>query len=153
MAVSVSIPWFCCYSCGSLQAKSSVYTAARPAARLLLRRLQIITALHAHCSSSSSRTLSQRAGQAGDHKNHNVASPCPHPVARSPERRRDVKPVRRYPKQSIVVDRPIRRKDRTCIKDVQKLTGCMAALNRFISNLGERGLPFFKLLKNQEKFV
>jgi dsDNA-binding SOS-regulon protein len=41
----------------------------------------------------------------------------------------------------------------TCIKDVQKLTGCMAALNRFISRLGERGLPFFKLLKHQEKFV
>jgi hypothetical protein len=40
-----------------------------------------------------------------------------------------------------------------CIKDVQKLTGCMAALNRFISKLGERGLLFFKLLKNQEKFV
>jgi hypothetical protein len=35
----------------------------------------------------------------------------------------------------------------TCIKDVQKLTGCMAALNRFISRLGQRGLPFFKLLK------
>jgi hypothetical protein len=31
----------------------------------------------------------------------------------------------------------------TCIKDVLKLTGCMAALNRFISKLGERGLPFF----------
>jgi hypothetical protein len=41
----------------------------------------------------------------------------------------------------------------TCIKDVQKLTGCMAALNRFISKLGELGLPFFKLLKHQEKFV
>jgi hypothetical protein len=41
----------------------------------------------------------------------------------------------------------------TCIKDVQKLTGCMAALNRFISKLGERGLPFFKLLKHLEKFV
>jgi hypothetical protein len=37
----------------------------------------------------------------------------------------------------------------TCIKDVQKLTGCMAALNRFISKLGERGLPFFKLLKTK----
>ena len=33
------------------------------------------------------------------------------------------------------------------INDVQKLTGCMAALNRFLSRLGERGLPFFKLLK------
>jgi hypothetical protein len=37
----------------------------------------------------------------------------------------------------------------TCIKDVQKLTRCMAALNIFISKLGERGLPFFKLLKHQ----
>jgi hypothetical protein len=41
----------------------------------------------------------------------------------------------------------------TYIKDVQKLTGCMAALNRFISKLGEQGLPFFKLLKHQVKFV
>jgi hypothetical protein len=38
------------------------------------------------------------------------------------------------------------------IKDVQKLTGCMVALNRFISRLGERGLPFFKILKCQDKF-
>jgi hypothetical protein len=28
----------------------------------------------------------------------------------------------------------------------------MAALNRFISRLGEKGLPFFKLLKHQDKF-
>jgi hypothetical protein len=41
----------------------------------------------------------------------------------------------------------------TSIKDVQKLTGCMAALNRFILRLGEWGLPFFKLLKHQEKFM
>jgi hypothetical protein len=38
------------------------------------------------------------------------------------------------------------------VKDVQKLTGCMAALNRFISRLGEKGLPFFKLLKKMGKF-
>ena len=38
------------------------------------------------------------------------------------------------------------------IKDVQILSGCMAALNRFLSRLGERGLPFFKLLKKQDKF-
>jgi hypothetical protein len=38
------------------------------------------------------------------------------------------------------------------IKDVQKITGCMAALNRFISRLGERGLPFFELLKRHDKF-
>jgi hypothetical protein len=38
------------------------------------------------------------------------------------------------------------------IKDVYKLTGCMAALNRFISRLGKWGLPFFKLLKRHDKF-
>ena len=40
----------------------------------------------------------------------------------------------------------------TTIIDVQKLTGCMAALNRFLSRFGEWGLPFFKFLKRQEKF-
>ena len=34
----------------------------------------------------------------------------------------------------------------TCVKDIQKLTGCMTALSRFISCLDEKGLPFFKLL-------
>jgi hypothetical protein len=29
----------------------------------------------------------------------------------------------------------------------------MAVLSRFISRLGEKGLPFFKLLKASEKFV
>jgi dsDNA-binding SOS-regulon protein len=29
----------------------------------------------------------------------------------------------------------------------------MEALNRFISRLGERGIPLFKLLKHQDKFV
>ena len=38
------------------------------------------------------------------------------------------------------------------VKDIQKLTGCMAALNRFISRLGEKGLPFFKLLKKAGNF-
>jgi hypothetical protein len=33
-----------------------------------------------------------------------------------------------------------------CIKDVQKLTGCLAALSQFISRLAEWTLPFFKLL-------
>jgi hypothetical protein len=37
-------------------------------------------------------------------------------------------------------------------KDVMKLTGMMAALGRFISKLGEKGLPFFKLLKKYDKF-
>jgi len=39
------------------------------------------------------------------------------------------------------------------MKDMQKLTGCMAALSRFISQLGEKGLPFFKLLKAFDKFT
>jgi hypothetical protein len=38
-------------------------------------------------------------------------------------------------------------------KDVMKLTDMMAALGRFISKLGEKGLPFFKLLKKADKFV
>jgi hypothetical protein len=37
-------------------------------------------------------------------------------------------------------------------KDVQKLTGCMAVLSRFVSRLGERGMPFFKLLKKTDNF-
>jgi hypothetical protein len=41
----------------------------------------------------------------------------------------------------------------TCIKDVQKLTGCLAALSRFISRLAERALPFFKLLWKSGPFV
>ena len=40
----------------------------------------------------------------------------------------------------------------TCVKNIQKLTGCMAALSHFISRLSEKGLPFFKLLKASERF-
>ena len=40
----------------------------------------------------------------------------------------------------------------TCVKDIQKLTRCMAALSCFISCLGEKRLPFFKLLKASERF-
>jgi hypothetical protein len=47
----------------------------------------------------------------------------------------------------------IRRMNRpTGKKDVMKLTGMMAALGRFISKLGEKGLPFFKLLKKSDRF-
>jgi hypothetical protein len=47
----------------------------------------------------------------------------------------------------------IRRMNRpTGKKDVMKLTGMMATLGRFISKLREKGLPFFKLLKNSDKF-
>jgi hypothetical protein len=37
-------------------------------------------------------------------------------------------------------------------KKVQKLIGCMAALSHFISRLGERGMPFYKLLKKVDRF-
>ena len=40
----------------------------------------------------------------------------------------------------------------TTLKGVQKLTGCLAALSRFVSRLRERPMPFYKLLKKQEKF-
>jgi hypothetical protein len=47
----------------------------------------------------------------------------------------------------------IRRMNRpTGKKDVMKLTDMMSALGRFISKLGEKGLPFFKLLKKSDKF-
>jgi hypothetical protein len=39
------------------------------------------------------------------------------------------------------------------IKDVQKLTGCLVALSRFISRPAERALPFFKLLGKTRPFV
>jgi ribonuclease HI len=39
------------------------------------------------------------------------------------------------------------------IKDVQKLTGSLAALSRFISRLAERALPFFKLLRKSSPFT
>jgi hypothetical protein len=38
-------------------------------------------------------------------------------------------------------------------KDVMKLIGMMVALSRFISKLGEKGLPFFEILKKVDKFV
>jgi hypothetical protein len=40
----------------------------------------------------------------------------------------------------------------TRIKDVQKLTGSLATLSRFISRLAERALPFFKLLRKSGPF-
>jgi hypothetical protein len=37
-------------------------------------------------------------------------------------------------------------------KKVQRLTGCMAVLSRFISRLGKKGMPFYKFLKKVDKF-
>ncbi|KAL0410688.1 UNVERIFIED_CONTAM: Retrovirus-related Pol polyprotein from transposon opus [Sesamum latifolium] len=38
------------------------------------------------------------------------------------------------------------------IREVQKLTGKLAALNRFISRSADKGLPFFKVLRGVAKF-
>jgi hypothetical protein len=37
-------------------------------------------------------------------------------------------------------------------KEIQKLVGMMAALSQFISKLGERGMPFYKLLHKVDGF-
>jgi len=37
-------------------------------------------------------------------------------------------------------------------KQVQKLTGRLAALNRFISRSAKRGLPFFRILQSSDHF-
>jgi hypothetical protein len=37
-------------------------------------------------------------------------------------------------------------------KGDQKVLGCLAALSRFISRLGEKGLPLYQLLKKHERF-
>ncbi|XP_025813041.1 uncharacterized protein LOC112890351 [Panicum hallii] len=39
------------------------------------------------------------------------------------------------------------------LKDVQRLTGSLAALSRFISRLAERALPFFKLMRGSGLFT
>ena len=38
------------------------------------------------------------------------------------------------------------------LKEMQKLAGCVTSLGRFISKLGERALPFFKLMKKKGPF-
>jgi hypothetical protein len=38
------------------------------------------------------------------------------------------------------------------LKGVQQVLGCLAALSRFISRLGEKGLPLYRLLKKHEQF-
>jgi hypothetical protein len=38
------------------------------------------------------------------------------------------------------------------LKGVQRVLGCLAALSRFISRLGEKGLPLYRVLKKHERF-
>jgi hypothetical protein len=39
------------------------------------------------------------------------------------------------------------------LKGVQRVMGCLATLSRFISRLGERGLPLYRLLRKAECFA
>jgi hypothetical protein len=39
------------------------------------------------------------------------------------------------------------------LKGVQRVMGCLAALSRFISRLGEKGLPLYHLLRKTERFT
>ena len=41
----------------------------------------------------------------------------------------------------------------TDLKHIQKLAGCMAALSRFISRLGEKALPVYRLLRRTKHFM
>ena len=38
------------------------------------------------------------------------------------------------------------------IKGVQRVTGCLTTLSRFISHLSKRGLPLYRLLKKADRF-
>ena len=40
----------------------------------------------------------------------------------------------------------------TDLKQIQKLTGCVVALSHFISRLGEKALPLYRLLRHTEHF-
>jgi hypothetical protein len=39
------------------------------------------------------------------------------------------------------------------MKGVQRVTGCLVALSRFIARLGERNLPLYKLMKKSDHFT
>ena len=41
----------------------------------------------------------------------------------------------------------------TSVKDIQKFTGRLTALGRFISKSGEKCIPFFKALKKVKDFI
>ena len=40
-----------------------------------------------------------------------------------------------------------------CVNDVQRLAGCIAALSRFISQLGEKAIPLYQMMKKTNNFV
>lgn len=53
--------------------------------------------------------------------------------------------VKADPIQIIVIDEMPRQKT---VKDTRKLTGCLGALNRFISKYSDKFLPLFKMISS-----
>ena len=41
----------------------------------------------------------------------------------------------------------------TCINDVQRLAGRVAALSWFINRLGEKAMPLYQMMKKTDEFV
>ena len=39
------------------------------------------------------------------------------------------------------------------LKDVQKFTGCLASLSRFLSRLGEKAIPLYQLMKKTDNIT
>jgi hypothetical protein len=39
------------------------------------------------------------------------------------------------------------------LNDVQKFTGCLESLSRFVSWLGDKALPLYQLMKKTDKFT
>src|SRR3954466_14149909 len=39
------------------------------------------------------------------------------------------------------------------LNDVQKFTGCLASLSRFVCRLGEKALPLYQLMEKSDKFI
>ena len=39
------------------------------------------------------------------------------------------------------------------LRDVQKFTGCLASLSRFVGRLGEKALPLCQLMKKMDRFT
>ena len=54
------------------------------------------------------------------------------------------------PEKNVAIDRMQQPKN---LKDVQKFTGCLASLSRFLSRLGEKAIPLYQLMKKTEKFT
>jgi hypothetical protein len=53
------------------------------------------------------------------------------------------------PEKAVALDRMGSIRD---LKGVQRVLGCLAALSCFISRLGEKGLPLYRIMKKHERF-